>query len=181
MPMSRSTRVLTPLVLVFLLALGTALARCDRPAVALQPASVGDLPALGARAEAAAAAQVAHDAQAIAAGIAARAEAARLAEVRRQAEAQRQAAARASRGGGARSSAAPSGGDFWARLAGCESPSNSWSGPYKGYFQFSDTNVRRYGISPSSSYEEQRAAAQRLAHDADPKGQWPTCWRRAGG
>lgn len=174
--MPRSTRALA-LAASLLLVAGAALglARCE-PVTALQLASVGDLQALGAQAEQAAAAQQAHDAEAIAAGIAARAEAA----LRRQEQERQAAAARASRGA-RRSSAAPSGGDFWAALAGCESPSNSWSGTYKGYFQFSNSNVAKYGITPQSSYEEQKAAAQHLAAHSDPHGQWPTCWRRAGG
>jgi hypothetical protein len=82
-------------------------------------------------------------------------------------------------------SAAPTGGDFWERLANCESPTNSWSGRYKGYFQFSDTNVwnanNQWGFhyTPTASYGEQKAAAQYLAAHADPYGQWPVCWPRA--
>lgn len=81
--------------------------------------------------------------------------------------------------------AAPTGGDFWERLASCESPSNSWSGTYKGYFQFSDSNVwnanHQWGFhyTPTASYGEQKAAAQYLAAHSNPYGQWPICWPRA--
>lgn len=181
--LKRSTRVLALVITFVLLVAGTVLSRCqwEPRAAALQMASVEDLGALGAAAEQAMAQQHQHDAEAIAAGTAARAqETARRAEIARQTAERARAAARSSRGT-SRSSAAPSGGDFWARLSGCESASNSWSGRYKGYFQFSDSNVATYGITPSSSYEQQKAAAQHLAAHSDPRGQWPTCWARAGG
>lgn len=85
---------------------------------------------------------------------------------------------------GQRVAAAPTGGDFWERLASCESPTNSWSGTYKGYFQFSDSNVwnanHQWGFhyTPTASYGEQKAAAQYLAAHANPYGQWPVCWPR---
>jgi hypothetical protein len=81
-----------------------------------------------------------------------------------------------------RVTAAPTGGDFWERLANCESPTNSWNSRYKGYFQFSDSNVwnanHQWGFhyTPTASYEEQKAAAQYLAAHANPYGQWPVCW-----
>lgn len=68
-------------------------------------------------------------------------------------------------------------GDFWRRLANCESPSGK-SGHFRGYFQFSPDTAAKVGIDGSESYEEQRAAAQRWASQVNPGSTagWPTCW-----
>jgi hypothetical protein len=80
--------------------------------------------------------------------------------------------------------AAPTGGDFWARLRACESPSGGSSGRYRGYYQFTSSSWAAAGGSgdpASASLDEQTARAQYLAAHSNPRQQWPVCWRRAGG
>ena len=80
--------------------------------------------------------------------------------------------------------AAPAGGDFWARLRACESPSGSSGGRYRGYYQFTSSSWAAAGGSgdpAAASLEEQTARAQYLAGHSNPRQQWPVCWRRAGG
>jgi hypothetical protein len=91
-------------------------------------------------------------------------------------------AGRPSRSGGGRPAAAP-GGDVWARLRACESPTNGGS-RYRGYYQFSPSSWRSAGGTgdpASASLEEQTSRAQYLAAHSNPAQQWPTCWRRAAG
>jgi len=86
--------------------------------------------------------------------------------------------ARASRGG---ARAAAPGGDVWARLRACESPTGA-SGRYRGYYQFSQASWQAAGGSgdpAAASLSEQTARAQNLAAHANPAQQWPVCWRRA--
>ena len=80
--------------------------------------------------------------------------------------------------------AAPPGGDFWARLRACESPSGSGGGRYRGYYQFTSSSWAAAGGSgdpAAASLEEQTGRAQYLAAHSNPRQQWPVCWRRAGG
>jgi hypothetical protein len=83
--------------------------------------------------------------------------------------------------------AAPSavpGGDFWRRLANCES-SDGRSGTYLGYFQFSRDTAAKVGYRAGMSYEEQRALAIKWLGMIGGRGGstsgWPVCWWRAGG
>jgi hypothetical protein len=77
-------------------------------------------------------------------------------------------------------------GDFWWRLAGCETGGkydnpNTGNGFY-GYFQFTLStwhNVGGTGLPTQHSYGEQLALAQKLAGMANPYSQWPVCWPRA--
>jgi len=87
--------------------------------------------------------------------------------------------ARASRSGAR--SAAPAGGDVWARLRACESPSGG-GGRYRGYYQFSQASWHAAGGTGDpavASLDEQTARAQYLAGHSNPAQQWPVCWRRA--
>lgn len=72
------------------------------------------------------------------------------------------------------------GGDFWRRLAKCESPSGH-SGRYIGYFQFSADTAAKVGIDGSEDYETQRAAAESWSHRVNPSSTagWPRCWKVA--
>src|SRR5438034_1370092 len=57
--------------------------------------------------------------------------------------------------------AAPAGGDVWARLRACESPTGA-SGRYRGYYQFSQSSWRAAGGSgdpAAASLSEQTARA----------------------
>jgi hypothetical protein len=87
---------------------------------------------------------------------------------------------RASRRGG-RAAAAVPGGDVWARLRACESPSGG-GGHYRGYYQFSTASWHAAGGSgdpAAASIGEQTARAQYLAAHSNPAQQWPVCWHRA--
>lgn len=68
---------------------------------------------------------------------------------------------------------------FWRRLANCESRYGA-SGMFVGYFQLTWANAARVGISPSSSYEEQKAGAITWLGLIGGRGWttagWPTCW-----
>ena len=73
------------------------------------------------------------------------------------------------------------GGDVWARLRACESPTNGGS-RYRGYYQFSASawaSAGGRGDPAAASLEEQTARAQYLAAHSDPGHQWPVCWFRA--
>ena len=73
------------------------------------------------------------------------------------------------------------GGDVWARLRACESPTNGGT-RYRGYYQFSPSTWRSAGGTgdpAAASLDEQTARAQYLAAHSNPAQQWPTCWRRA--
>src|SRR5438552_1188073 len=88
--------------------------------------------------------------------------------------------ARASRRGTA-AAGAPAGGDVWARLRACESPTGA-SGRYRGYYQFSQASWHAAGGSgdpAAAPLSEQTARAQYLAAHSNPAQQWPVCWRRA--
>ena len=77
--------------------------------------------------------------------------------------------------------AAPAGGDVWARLRACESPTGG-GGRYRGYYQFSQTSWQAAGGTgdpAAASLDEQTARAQYLAAHSNPAQQWPVCWRRA--
>jgi hypothetical protein len=92
-------------------------------------------------------------------------------------------AARAARARTSRSGArgAVPGGDVWARLRACESPTGA-SGRYRGYYQFSQSSWRAAGGSgdpAAASLDEQTNRAQYLAAHSNPAQQWPVCWRRA--
>lgn len=71
------------------------------------------------------------------------------------------------------------GGDFWRRLANCES-ADGHSGTYIGYFQFSRDTAKKVGITGSESYDTQVAAAQKWASIIHPRegttAGWPHCW-----
>ena len=76
---------------------------------------------------------------------------------------------------------APAGGDVWARLRACESPTGA-SGRYRGYYQFSQASWHAAGGSgdpAAAPLSEQTARAQYLAAHSNPAQQWPVCWRRA--
>jgi hypothetical protein len=93
------------------------------------------------------------------------------------------AAARVSRSGARGQPAAALGGDVWARLRACESPTNGGT-RYRGYYQFSPSSWRSAGGTgdpAAASLEEQTSRAQYLAAHSNPAQQWPTCWRRAAG
>ena len=75
------------------------------------------------------------------------------------------------------------GGDVWARLRACESPSGA-GGRYRGYYQFSTASWHAAGGSgdpAAASLGEQTSRAQYLAAHSNPAQQWPVCWRRAAG
>jgi len=77
--------------------------------------------------------------------------------------------------------AAAVGGDVWARLRACESPTNGGK-RYRGYYQFSASSWASAGGTgdpAAASLDEQTARAQYLAAHSDPRHQWPVCWRRA--
>src|SRR5438270_8984008 len=90
--------------------------------------------------------------------------------------------ARASRGARRTpTGAAAPGGDTWARLRACESPTNGGS-RYRGYYQFSQSSWQSaggHGDPAAAPLEEQTSRAQYLAAHSNPAQQWPTCWRRA--
>ena len=76
---------------------------------------------------------------------------------------------------------AVAGGDVWARLRACESPTGA-SGRYRGYYQFTPSSWQSAGGSgdpAAASLEEQTSRAQYLAAHSNPAQQWPVCWRRA--
>ena len=85
---------------------------------------------------------------------------------------------------GPRTAIAPPGADFWSRLRACERPSGRSNGRYRGYYQFTYSSWQAAGGSgdpAAASLDEQTARAQYLAAHSNPRGQWPVCWRRAGG
>jgi hypothetical protein len=93
------------------------------------------------------------------------------------------AAARVSRSGVRGRPVAAVGGDVWARLRACESPTNGGS-RYRGYYQFSQSSWQSAGGTgdpAAASLQEQTSRAQYLASHSNPAQQWPTCWRRAAG
>ncbi|MCU1448639.1 MAG: Transglycosylase domain protein [Acidimicrobiales bacterium] len=93
------------------------------------------------------------------------------------------ASGRISRSGGRGRPSAIPGGDVWARLRACESPTNGGS-RYRGYYQFSQSSWQSAGGAgdpASASLAEQTSRAQYLAAHSNPAQQWPTCWRRATG
>jgi resuscitation-promoting factor RpfB len=93
------------------------------------------------------------------------------------------AAGRTSRSGARGRPVAAVGGDVWARLRACESPTNGGT-RYRGYYQFSQSSWRSAGGTgdpASASLQEQTSRAQYLAAHSNPAQQWPTCWRRATG
>lgn len=81
--------------------------------------------------------------------------------------------------------APPPRGDIWAALANCESHHQNevgGGGRYFGYFQFSLATWHSLGLAGNPmdySYEDQRAAAQRLVARSG-WGQFPVCSRRIG-
>lgn len=82
----------------------------------------------------------------------------------------------------------PTGGDFWQRLSKCEcDPIAHPDGcpDSGGWFQFKGSTATKAGYVVGSSYEDQRAAAQRWAAAIHPnegtRAGWPRCWWRAGG
>lgn len=66
-------------------------------------------------------------------------------------------------------------GDFWYRLATCESGNGRGS---PNQYQFSPDTAAKLGVSGASSLEAQTAAAQRWASMVDPGSTagWPHCW-----
>ena len=92
-------------------------------------------------------------------------------------------AGRVSRSGARGRPAAAVGGDVWARLRACESPTNAGT-RYRGYYQFSQSSWQAAGGTgdpAAASLQEQTSRAQYLAAHSNPAQQWPTCWRRATG
>jgi hypothetical protein len=85
--------------------------------------------------------------------------------------------------------ATPATGDFWYRLAWCESrmrqDATSSTGKYLSYFQWSRTTwaAAKDAGDPSDprqvSYQRQVVIAQRWAARTNPWTQWPVCWGRA--
>ena len=81
--------------------------------------------------------------------------------------------------------AEPPAGDFWYRLATCESGNGTGSA---NQFQFMGGTAEKVGYYPGASYEAQRAmavdwAARLRAEGTHPgsRSGWPECWWIAGG